>query len=289
MNTDEILLAAYFRKQTEHSHEKFLVALTELRQGTPLTYWLSQSQVHCWRQNLNGQLLKGIRFIYPGHDFYPDCLLRMEIPPILLSYLGSPVWMSGLGLAVVGSRNPSRDGLRWLEESLPAFFAQQSVFIVSGGARGIDQKAHALSLQSGVPTVAMLPSGLGAIYPADLKDWVQSIVQGGGAVVSEYPYHQEIRKHYFLARNRLIAGLGIATILVEAGRRSGTLITARQCLDQGRPLWVVPSHPLDARARGGLDLVIEGATLLKDAEDLNIFFRGEVQSLSHFTTRSISV
>lgn len=282
MHTDEILLAAYFRKQTEHSHEKFLQALHLFREGKSLQTWISLSEQQKWRSQLDWQLEKGVRFIYPGHDFYPDCLLRMEIPPILLSYVGSPVWLGGQGLAIVGSRHPSNASLRWMEENLPSFFSAQSLFTVSGGARGIDQKAHALSLQAQVPTVAMIPAGLGQIYPAELNDWVGNIIQAGGALISEYSYHQDMRRHFFQARNRLIAGFSLATVIIEAGRRSGTLITARQCLDQGRPLWILPSHPLDIKARGGLDLCCEGGTLLKDAEDLAMLFRSEVQSLSYF-------
>ena len=280
MNDSEILLASYFRKQIGATVEQFENALHQLRSGQSLDKWISIKLQHIWRAQLQIQLLQGIRFIYPGHDLYPASLHRMYDPPLLLSYMGSPIWMSQHGLSVVGSRNPKIESLNWLEQSLPPLLLDNNIYVVSGGARGIDQMAHGLCLRYKTPTIVMVPSGLGELYPGELSKWATDIVRFGGALVSEYPYRQTIRKNHFQARNRLIAGFSLATLIVEAGTRSGTLITARQCTDQGRPLLVVPSHPLETNSRGGLDLLCEGATPVRDAEDLRMFYHSEIQSLS---------
>jgi DNA processing protein len=276
MIDSEIILAAHFRNCAGSTADQFQNALTELRSGQDLTCWVPKTLQQSWKAQLHKQLLYGVRFIYPGHDFYPSSLLRMYDPPILLSYLGSPVWMSQQGLSVVGSRNPKIESLNWLEQTLPALLQENNIYVVSGGARGIDQMAHSLCLRYEAPTVAMVPSGLGQIYPQELIGWVRDITAFGGAIVSEYPFQKPMRKNHFQARNRLIAGFSIATLIIEASVRSGTMITARQCAEQGRPLFVVPSHPLEINSRGGLDLICDGATPVRDAEDLRLFYHSEI-------------
>jgi DNA processing protein len=225
-----------------------------------------------WLQTLKSQ---GVCFCYPGHEDYPPAFQRMLYPPFLISYIGRPVWKDTLGLAVVGSRDVSVHSLQWMEKNISTWLQRNSVYIVSGGARGVDQKAHLLCLQNQRPTIAVLPSGLGDIYPSSLQSWVSEILRSGGCLVSEYDYNQAMRKHFFHARNRLISALGVCSLVVQAERRSGTLITARQTLEQGKAVLVVPSHPLDIAHQGGLDLIIEGATPVRDAQDLDQFFSSE--------------
>jgi DNA processing protein len=109
---------------------------------------------------------------------------------------------------------------------------------------------------------------------------VPEVLAGGGALLSEFEDAMPMQKHFFSRRNRLISSLGCATVIIEARRRSGTLITAREALDQSKPLWVLPGHPMDPRMQGSLDLIIEGGTPLRDAEDLNLLFASEIQALS---------
>lgn len=219
--------------------------------------------------------LEAHELIYLGHPDYPSDLIHLAEPAFLLRLKGTPVWRRSHGFAVVGSREPSALSLQWMEEHLSSAIESLDLFTVSGGARGVDQKLHSLSLRKEAPTVAVIPSGLDKIYPDSLTYWLSMILEKGGAILSEYSHHVEMRKHHFLARNRLIAGLGVATLVIEARKRSGTLITARQAMEQGKPVLVLPSHPLDIKSRGGLDLICEGATPVRDAEDLCVFIQSE--------------
>lgn len=222
--------------------------------------------------------LQGVQLVVYGEDLYPPSCYLMADPPLTLSFLGSPVWLMERSLSVVGSREPSYESLRWMEKELASFCDSEQPLIVSGGARGIDQKAHGVALRKKCPTVVVLPSGLGEMYPDSLKEWIRPVLDGGGCFLSEYGYEQKMHKHLFHHRNRLIAALGSATLLVEARRRSGTLITAHQAVQLGRPVWVVPGHPQDPHFVGSLDLLSEGAVMVRDAQDLSMFFHSELLS-----------
>lgn len=208
--------------------------------------------------------------IYWGHEDYPKSFYNMPHPPVVLTFCGTPVWKESSlkGLAVVGSREPTVLSYEWIECVLTPVLKQRRLWTVSGAARGIDQKVHAASLLSGVPTVAILPSGLESIYPQNFTDWVDSILQSGGAILSEFPLEQRMKKHYFCQRNRLIAGLAGYTLLIEAKRKSGSLMTAHYAIDQNRELAVVPGHPLQGQFCGGLDLISQGACLVSDSASL---------------------
>lgn len=228
---------------------------------------------HC-EETLKLQM-QGVQFVVYGEVLYPSMCYRMSDPPLTLSYIGAPAWLNERTLSVVGSREPAADSLLWMEKELAAFCDQVKPCIVSGGARGVDQKAHSVALRKGCTTVIVLPSGLGEIYPSSLREWVSLVTEQGGCFLSEYDHQQRMHKHLFHHRNRLIAALGQASLLVEARRRSGTLITASQALQLGRPVWVVPGHPLDPHFLGGLDLLLDGAQMVRDAQDLFMFFGAE--------------
>jgi DNA protecting protein DprA len=229
--------------------------------------------------------------IYPGHAWYPRAFLDLEEPPLFLSCFGAPVWQKSLCFSVVGSREPTRPALDWLEVNLQYAIKARRLTTVSGGARGIDQKAHSLSLRAGLPTVAFLPSGLGAPYPSEFAPWMRDIVEAGGAVISEFSPDEPMKRGHFERRNRMIAAMGLGLLVGEARRRSGTLITARHARDLSRTVCVVPSFPGDARSAGSLDLLVDGATPVRDGEDLitlidlaaPVGFRPEVQSLEEQT------
>lgn len=212
--------------------------------------------------------LKGARLVFPGHRDYPTGFARLHSPPRVLNYIGKACWTGERGLAVVGSREPSRSALEWMDTQLPPALRRLGAFTVSGGARGVDQRAHALSLRAGAPTVAFLPAGLARVYPSDFVDWIDAIVDGGGALVTEFSPFEEMRKAHFHRRNRLIAAMSCACLVVEAGRKSGSMITARQAGEAGVPVAVLPASPMESRALGGLDLLFDGAQLLRDERDL---------------------
>ncbi len=216
---------------------------------------------------------QGVQILHPWHSDYPARLRGIERPPIFLSVWGDRPWLSRPGLSIVGAREPTQSALQWLEHHLPTAISDKCTYTISGGARGIDQKAHALSLRSGVSTVAFLPAGLAQPYPADFRNWFQSIRKAGGAIVSEFSPHTMIRKAHFERRNRMIAALGCGVFVVEAARRSGSMMTARLALEAGIAVCALPSSPLEPRASGTNDLLFDGASLIRDAEDLAGFVR----------------
>ena len=215
----------------------------------------------------------GAEIIYPGHPAYPPSFHFLEKPPLYLSCLGSNPWLHHPCLSIVGSREPTRSSLDWMETHLPGFLRGSDIAVVSGGARGIDQKAHVLSIRSRRPTVVFLPSGFECVYPPDARNWLKEAIAGGGAVLSLLPPWEEVKRHYFEARNHLIASMGSAVFVVEARRRSGSMMTARLARDLGRPLSALPSAPGEPKSAGTLDLIVDGeCAILRDATDLKAFF-----------------
>ena len=164
-------------------------------------------------------------------------------------------------MALVGSRNASTAGLAFTER-LARGLGEAGLAVVSGLARGIDARAHKASLQTG--TVAVMAGGQDRVYPASHGALVEAILDAGGAVLAEMPMGWEPRGRDFPRRNRIISGLSYGTVVVEAARRSGSLITARYALEQNREVFAVPGSPLDPRAEGTNDLIRQGATLVSE-------------------------
>ncbi len=222
---------------------------------------------------------QGIQILHPWHCDYPTRFKGLERPPVFLNVWGDLPWLGRPGLSIVGAREPTQLAMQWMEHHLPSTLSSNKIYTVSGGARGVDQKAHALSLRAGAPTVAFLPAGLAQPYPADFRSWFQSIRESGGAIVSEFSPHTTMRKAHFERRNRMIAALGCGVFVVEAARRSGSMMTARLALETGVPVCVLPASPLEPRAAGTNDLLFDGASLIRDAEDLSGFLRLNSQNL----------
>lgn len=220
-------------------------------------------------------------WILYGQKNYPKCFYEMADPPLILTVLGSPCWAQEACLSIVGSREPSAESLQWMDQEVGAFLEQKKIIIVSGGARGVDQAAHSLAVRKGVPTVVILPSGLSEIYPSLLKSWIPRIVDQGGCLISEYPLNQRVEKYLFHHRNRLIAQMGLATLVVQASDKSGSIMTGHLAAEAGRPLWVVPAHPLRTGFRGNLSLLREGAAMVCDAQDMSSLFEVEEIALNN--------
>ncbi len=199
---------------------------------------------------------------------YPRLWRRLSRAPVLFSYMGRPVWNDRPTLAVVGSRTPMRDTLVWMQCEFGPFLRQCDVTIVSGGARGVDQWAHRLAMDCGRPTVCVYPSGLLNPYPPGFEPTAERILAEGGALISTFGLHQGMRKDLFHIRNRWIAGLSGATFVAEANRRSGSALSARLALEENREVATLPVFPMSAQGLGNLQLLNDGATLIRDALDL---------------------
>lgn len=205
--------------------------------------------------------------VCPGSEDYPDLLGEIRDPPLLLYVNGDPAVLHLPALAIVGSRNPTRGGLGNALQ-FAKHLGASGFLIVSGLAQGIDAAAHEGALEGGARTVAFLGHGVDRVYPAGNRRLAQRIVEGGGALVSEYPLGTPPRREHFPARNRLISGLALGTLVVEAARRSGSLITARLASEQGRETFAIPGSIHNPLARGCHRLIRDGAKLVESAGDI---------------------
>ena len=213
---------------------------------------------------MNAARALGVAFIALGEPDYPPRLQMIDDAPPLLAVRGNHAVLMRPLIAIVGSRNASAAGAK-LTERLARDLGQAGFGTVSGLARGIDAAAHRASLATG--TVAVLAGGHDRVYPAEHVDLLETILTEGAAI-SEMPLAWEPRAHDFPRRNRLISGLAVGVVIVEAARRSGSLITARLAGEQGREVFAVPGSPLDPRAEGTNGLIKQGATLVTDAADV---------------------
>ncbi|HIW77002.1 MULTISPECIES: DNA-processing protein DprA [Gordonibacter] len=195
---------------------------------------------------------------------FPAALARIPDPPKRLYVVGDTAALQE-GLAVVGARKATPYGIGCATRFAQAA-AERGVVIISGGARGCDAAAHRAALEAGAPTVVFLGGGCDELYPAEHESLFQRIVDGGGALVSEHPWDRTPRPYMFRARNRLIAGLARAVLIVEAGLPSGTFSTADEALAAGRDVLVVPGAITSPSSRGANRLLHQGAVPIVDDE-----------------------
>ncbi|MBX3570867.1 MAG: DNA-processing protein DprA [Mesorhizobium sp.] len=206
----------------------------------------------------------GARFVAIGEPDYPAMLRRVENPPPLIAVKGNADVFVLPPVAIVGARNASLAGIRFAR-MLASDLGREGFAIVSGLARGIDTAAHEGSLSTG--GIAVLAGGLDRPYPPENADLMETLT-ANGAAVSEMPFGWEPRARDFPRRNRIIAGLSLGLVVVEAALRSGSLISARMAGDLGRLVFAVPGSPLDPRAAGTNGLLKDGATLVTEARDV---------------------
>ena len=215
---------------------------------------------------LAGFAAGGVTMVALGEQGYPMLLKEIADPPPAIFVRGALVEADGLAVAIVGSRRPSLAGAR-LTWDLAADLAGAGFTIVSGLARGIDTAAHRGALAAGGRTIAVLGSGVDVVYPPENADLAGAIADHG-AILSELLPGTAPRKQHFPRRNRLISGLAMGTVVVEAGEKSGALSTAGFALDQNRTVFAVPGSPGHARSKGANRLLKEGARLVEAAEDV---------------------
>lgn len=213
----------------------------------------------------------GARMLCYGDADYPLALMDLPDAPPVLWLQGDMRLLNKPAIAMVGARNASSLGLR-MARRLAETLAEAGFVVVSGLARGIDAEAHEASLATG--TIAVQAGGVDVIYPTENAELAGKIA-ATGCRISEQPMGMDPQARHFPLRNRIISGLSRAVIVVEAAARSGSLITARNALDQGRDVFAVPGHPFDARASGCNMLIRDGAVLIRSAADVIEALGGE--------------
>lgn len=210
---------------------------------------------------------KNITLLSWNSPDYPTYLKEVDGPPPLLYVVGSLEDIDRWAVAVVGTRRVTPYG-RQVTQELVAGLVRNGVTIISGLARGIDAIAHKTALDLGGRTIAILGSGPDNIYPPEHRDLALQIVRDRGAVISEYPLGTEPEAKNFPPRNRIISGLSLGVVVVEAGERSGASITAQFALEQGREVFAVPGNVNSPASRGTNRLIQQGAKLITSAEDV---------------------
>lgn len=260
---------ATFRELLNHtgSAEAALAALPDLsaRGGKRRIRIASEAEAEA-EDEIAGLARIGGRLRALGENGYPPLLRRIDGAPPLISVIGADDCLARpRTVAIVGARNASLAGQKIAAE-MARDLARAGYLIVSGLARGIDAAAHRASLAEG--TVAVLAGGVDVVYPPENRDLYREIAARGGAVVSEMPLGWQPRARDFPRRNRLISGIALGTVLIEAARGSGSLHTARFAAEQSREVFAVPGSPLDPRSEGCNRLIRDGATLVTGAADV---------------------
>ena len=206
----------------------------------------------------------GARFLAQGEPDFPAALEATEGAPPVIAVQGNVEAFARPMVAIVGARNASANGLN-LAAAIARGLGEQGFVVVSGLARGIDRAAHGATLATG--TVAVMAGGLGKVYPPQHQPLVAEIV-AQGCVISEMPFDWTATARDFPRRNRIVSGLSLGTLVIEAALRSGSLITARLAAEQGREVFAIPGMPGDPRCDGTNQLIRQGATLTRHAADV---------------------
>lgn len=212
-------------------------------------------------------------------ETYPPLLKEIDTPPLLLYVRGELKPEDGLSIAIVGSRD-AKDYGRRVSYQLAHQLVNRGLTVVSGFAKGIDACAHRGALEAGGRTIAVMGNGLSLIYPASNRELVEKVIESG-ALVSEFPMGMKPRSENFPRRNRIISGLTLGTVVVEASNRSGALITARLATEQGREVFAVPGQIFSELSTGTHRLIDNGAKLISTVDDL-------LQALPHHTISQIN-
>ncbi len=215
-------------------------------------------------QEIDSLSAQGGQLIIYGDGLYPDALMATEDAPPVMMALGHPHLLEKRIFAMVGARNCSAVGVK-LATGLSRDMGQAGYVIASGMARGIDTAVHQGALENG--TIAVLAGGADVIYPRENNRLYQAI-RDSGLILSEMPLGTQPQARHFPRRNRIISGLALGLLVVEATHKSGSLITARLALEQGREVFAVPGSPLDPRARGPNDMIRQGAVLVENAHHI---------------------
>lgn len=209
----------------------------------------------------------GASYLFKSSENYPELLKHVHDAPPVLTVLGQLNTLLQPQIAIVGNRNASAAGQKFTR-TLAANLVAGNFAITSGLARGIDTAAHQGALDANGTTIAVMASGLGHIYPPENRGLYNTILENGGAIISENPALSTPTNQHFPRRNRIISGLSMAVVVTEASRRSGSLITARFAGEHGRDVFAMPGSPADPRAAGPNHLLKQGAYMLESAEDI---------------------
>ena len=257
-------ISTYKRLLIEHgTAQNALAALPQVARAAGVSEYQICPEGVIWAE-LKAARAAGAQLVLQGQDPYPSLLNDLADAPPFLWCIGDTSLLARPMISMVGARNASSLGTR-MAQALARDLGAAGYVVVSGLARGIDAATHLAAMTTG--TIAVQAGGVDVMYPAENTEVALNIAKSG-LRLSEQPMGLQPMARHFPSRNRIISGLSRATIVVEAAAKSGSLITARDALDQGRDVLSVPGHPFDARAAGCNILIRDGATLVRSAADV---------------------
>ena len=201
------------------------------------------------------------------NDQYPDTLRKIKNPPKQLYLEGNIELLNKNSIAIIGSRNCSENGKN-LAKKFAKELVEQDLTIISGMAKGIDSHAHIETLNNNGNTIAVLGNGFNNIFPKENINLYQKIIKSNGLIISEYPPNVKAKSDFFLERNRIVSGLSIGILVIEAAYRSGTSVTARIAKEQGKKIFVLPHEIGDIHGVGTNNLIRKGATLVTSTKEI---------------------
>ena len=214
---------------------------------------------------------KNYKLTWPGKQDYPRSFLRLNKPPVTLTYIGELCQdTKHFPMTIVGSRKYEDIVFNWLDFYLPEVIRKHAVCLVSGGARGVDQKVHSIAIRLKQPTLCFIPSGLDKFYPQSLQAFRRDVLDHGGAFISSFHPDSSMYKSFFHIRNQLMAAYSELVLVAQASLRSGTMLTALKALNHGIPVGVLPGPALSRSWTGNLQLLYDGAYLIRDDKDLSL-------------------
>lgn len=255
-------------KKSCQSPEEFVSFVSNLQTKDYLIHnkkWWRQAEQdykYCYK--------KAYKITWPGRFDYPTTFFKAFKHPPTLTYLGTPnLHKNHFPITVVGSREASDLTFQWMDFYLSSLVKEKNICLVSGGARGTDQKVHGIAVRSNSPTVCFLPSGLDHFYPSSLYSFKKNILKDGGSFISCFPPSAQMYKSFFHIRNQLMACFSQLVLVVQAQIRSGTMLTAKKALDFGVPVATLPGPVLSSQFTGNLQLLYDGAFVMRDGQDLH--------------------
>lgn len=263
IRSDGIGPVSFKRLVEKHGDAQNVIAMLEAatRKGTAKT---KLAELDDLAAELEQASRLNVRYFFLDFAEYPPLLADLNDAPPVVTYLGNKMCMTRPTIAVVGARNCSAGGVK-LTQKICADLSAHGFTVISGMARGIDTAAHLASVNEG--TIACLAGGIDVIYPSENEALYNDIINTG-LVISEMPLGTKPQARHFPRRNRIISGLSSGLLVIEAARRSGSLITAGFAAEQNRDVFAVPGSPLDPRAQGCNQLIRDGAVLVQTAEDI---------------------
>lgn len=217
---------------------------------------------------------------------YPQQLKNIENAPHSLYLEGNIALLKSKSIAIIGSRNCSENGKK-IASKFSTELSQTGITIISGLAKGIDTIAHYYSYNKPGHTIAVLGNGFNEIFPKENLNLYQKILENNGLIISEYPPHEKPQSKYFLERNRIVSGLSLGVLVIEAAYRSGTSVTAKLAQKQNRPVFAIPHEIWDSHGIGTNKLIKNGANLVTDVDDIfNILKLSSYKKIYHNTLKS---